>query len=505
MKRTFKFLMTAAAALAFAACTPNAEPEDTGKDDNGDNNGDKTEEVELNQNLAFTLEVIEIEGDQVKVKVQHNGEAKDTWYGFETTDVNENDATLIAAEIKRMNDAGKISGLKKQTSTTVTIRGLEPKTEYKFIVFGLSAEGEFYGTASSVKFTTARDKSVMEETNDWAISYQRGDNQGQVAEIFKIECADGNGFYFTTIDTYSLEANELTVVDYINYVIETEIPLLLSYGYKWADLYLDESSTLASPRMVHGDYIAIAIGFDAKGEPTGTYSSKEFAVLEETASAAYEQWLGTWDVTSEYKYEDEEGTVHDVSTTYTVQLSHYDNNNMYVMTGWEENGVQYDIRDYVGEYGIPVYFTDGNLEFRETTLDYLEFENAGSYYFGLYGVADITYQGKKYEEQLSAYDDMPMGKGVTEDNGQTGTITGLTQTMGEYTLEYRGMGYFAYTEDFSDLATWNGYLPFPCKMTKKAEEQGSTQQCLAISGDKDFRKHLVLKNRKSGRCAMLAL
>lgn len=43
------------------------------------------------------------------------------------------------------------------------------------------------------------------------------------------------------------------------------------------------------------------------------------------------------------------------------------------------------------------------------------------------------------------------------------------------------------------------------RLTKKAEEQGSTQQSLSISGDKDFRKNLVLKNRKPGRCAMLSL
>ncbi|MBQ8482762.1 MAG: hypothetical protein IJ504_00490 [Bacteroidales bacterium] len=502
MKKTFKFLLTAVAAIAIAACTPINDPEDTEKPgetpEENTGSGDQKEEEKLNQSIEFTLEVTEVSHDQAKIKVSHNGETKDTWYGFVTSDADGNDATLIAAEIKRMTDEGKISGLKKQKSSSLTIRGLDAKTDYKYIVFGLSDKGEFYGTAASVKFTTTRNKDLMTETQDWKISYQRGENQGQKAEIFTIECEKGKGFYFTTVDTYLLEVNEFTIVDYIKYVIETEVPLLLSYGYKWSDLYVDESYKLAAQRMEHGDYVALAIGYDAEGEPTGFFSSQEFTVVEETAEDAYNQWLGTWDLTSNYQVKDEDGNINDFTTTYTVTLLPYDNNNIYAMTGWEENGSELDIREYVGEYVIPVYYNNGNLEFRETTLDYVEFEESGYYYFGLYGIASLTIEGQT-QNVLAGFDEMPMAIGKTEDNGQTGTISGLGQTIQGTAIKYIGMGYFAYNEE--DMTSWNGYLPFPMAMTKVTEEQAPMQQSLRPIKDMRISKSL----RKSDRGAMIVL
>lgn len=506
MKKTFRFLLAAVAAFAVAACTPTADPENTGnpEDTPGENTGNGDQEEELNQSIGFTLEVTEVSHDQAKIQVSHNGETKDTWYGFVTTDVNGNDATLIAAEIKRMTDEGKISGLKKSKSSSITLRGLEPQTDYKYIVFGLSEKGEVYGTSKSVEFTTTRNEDLMEETQDWQISYRRGENQGQKAEIFSIKCEKGKGFYFTTIDTYTLEANGLTIVDYVKYVIETEVPDLLSYGYKWSDIYVDESYTLAAPRMVHGDYVALAIGYDAKGESTGFFSSQEFTVVEETAEDAYSQWVGTWDMTSSYQAEDEDGNIIDVTTTYTVTLLPYDNNNIYAMAGWEENGSQLDIRDYVGEYLVPVYYNNGNLEFRETTVDYLEFQNVGYYYFGFYGIASATIEGQT-NMMLVGLDDMPMAIGKTEDSGQTGTLSGLKQTIQGTDIEYIGMGYFAYNEK-GEMTTWNGYLPFPMTMTKVAEEQTPEEQFIkqqSLRPAKDMR--ISKDHRKSGRGGMIAL
>lgn len=462
MKDILKLLLMAAAAATFAACeqTPQGtDPEEP--------------EVELNQDLAFTLEVESVEADQAKVKVSHNGTADDTWYGFVTKETAKDDGALISAEVERLLAAGKVSGLKNQTSTTVTLRGLDPETDYKYITFGLTEKGEVYGVYESVKFKTTRDASKLEETDDWKISYQRGENQGQIAELFSIQCEDGKGFYFTTIDTYSLEVNEMTALDYVSYVITTEIPMMLEYGYKWNELYIPESYTLASPRMVSGDYIALAIGFDSKGNSTGYYSVQEFTVEEETATADYTQWLGTWNITDEYEYEDEKtGEIISEEATYTVTIHHYDNNYMYAMTGWEENGdISNDIREYVGDYIVPLYYNDGRLEFVETTLDYVELEGYGEYAFGFYGIGNLTMQGQLYEGTLIGMDNLTMAEAETADGGQTGVISGTKQKIEQYEIEYTGMFYCGYpTSGQGNLAYWNLPMEFPLTMEKQAAE-----------------------------------
>ena len=470
MKNIFKFLMVAAALTVAASDEKPVVPEEPEKP-----------EVELNQDLEFTLEVTEVTADQAKIKVSHNGTATDTWYGFVTSNVTEKDGNLITAEVKALLATGKISGLKKQTSTTITLRGLDPQTDYKYIAVGLSEEGEVYGVYKSISFKTIRDTSILEETDDWTISYQRGENEGEVAEIFTIECAEVKGFYFTTIDAESLDLAEMTINDYVKYVIEVEVPTYIEeYGYKWSELYIPEAYTLASPRMISSDYIAFAIGYDSEGEPTGYYSTQEFTVVEETATEAYNQWLGEWEITDNYVYVDEEtGEEKEGTATYTVKLHHADNNFLYAMTGWEENGDIYnDIREYVGEYAVPVYFNNGKLSFVETTLEYVEFEGAGTYAFGFYGMGDLVYQGQKIEGTLLGFEGLEMAEGTTED-GKTGTITGQSYTK-PYEMEYLGMFYCALpASGQGDLEYWNAPMEFPLTMTKVESEEAPATKALS--------------------------
>lgn len=487
MKKNLKFILIAAAALSFAACTPD-NPDPVTPDKPGEEEPKEDEKVELNQALEFTLELKSIEAEVAVISISHNGEAKDTWYGFYTEEVNGDDLSLIETEIKTLLKDGKVSGLKKQQSTTVTLRGLTSDTEYKYIAFGLSEDGEFYGTPKSLKFQTPRDASKMEQTNDWQITYQRGENQGQTAEIFTIKCDAGHGYYFTTIDKYSLKAEGMTNKDYAVYVANEEIPLYLSYGYTWDELYIPEAYTLATPRMNSGEYVAFAIGFDAKGKATGFFSAQEFTVVEEAASAEYNQWLGNWEITSTYQYEDETtGEIVSAEVTYGVTLHHYDNNFMYAMTGWEENsdnayGISNDIRDYVGEYAIPVYYDNGNLQFQETTLDYINFSDYGNYYFGFYGIGNLTGNGQNIESTLIAIDSMPMATATTEDGGQTGVIQGLNQKYGSHNIEYIGMFYCGYPDaESGSLAYWNNPMYFPMTMVKAPEGRSQKSVALPVS------------------------
>lgn len=462
MKNYFKFMMiAAAAAVSFAACEkePAAEPEEKPEE--------QAPVVELTKDLKFTLEATEVAADQAKISVSHNGTTNDTWYGFVTTDVAKADAALVTAEVEELKKAGKITGLKKQTSTSVTLRGLEAQTEYKYVVVGLTENGEVYGVINSIKFETTRDADKFEETDDWKISYTRGENGGQVAEIFTIECEKGNGFYFGTINKSALETQEMAIVDYLKYVITTEIPSLLQY-YTWDQIYIAESYTLASPRMLSGDYIAYAIGFDAKGEPTGYYSTQEFTIEEEAAKADYTQWVGDWEIACPYEYVDETTgeTVSDVAV-YTVTLAHYDNNYVYAMVGWETNGdISNDIREYVGEYAVPVYYNDGKLSFQETTLDYLD-ANGVTYAFGFYGLGNIEYEGKMYQSTLVGYDGLEIASVAIDEGGKTATINGNKHSVDGMNIEYTGMFYCGYpVSGQGNLAYWNSPMTFPLTMTK---------------------------------------
>ena len=198
------------------------------------------------------------------------------------------------------------------------------------------------------------------------------------------------------------------------------------------------------------------------GTSTAEYSAAEFTIEEEEANADYTQWIGTWKISSKDK---------DTGKTrsYTIKVEHFDNNFLYAIEDWETNGdIDYDIDEYVGRYAIPAFYRNGNMEFQEYTIDFITFEDEGEYYFGLYGVGDVNYDGKNYTDQLGAFDGAPMGLAQTSDNGATGVINGLSVSDESLKIDYTGMGYAAYNPEDGDIVAWNAPMYFPISMTKQA-------------------------------------
>lgn len=416
----------------------------------------------LNENIKFTLEVAEVGATSAKINVKHDGAAEDAWYGFLTTKTDITEA--LSEKYEELMSASKLTGMKRKTSHTENLTGLNPETEYTYIVFGISLKGTLYGKIASVKFTTTKDASKLEETDTWAITYDgRQENQGVEAEVFTIKCEEGQSYYFTTVSAALLEANELEVADYVKYVIEQEIPQLLSYGYKMSDLLVSESYTLASPRMESGDYYALAIGFDAKGNSTGYYSVKSFTIQEEVAEDAYNQWLGTWeltDATGEYGFE--------------ITIHHYDNNFKYAVTGWEcGSNMSTDFTDALGtQIAFAVDYVDGKVGFPETGITYLS-ASANStkeeLYFGLWGWGDIIYNGKTYENVLCGFPGAIMALAEAQD-ATTGVITGQNIVDSGYDITYKAMSYagIAIVEGVQSTY-WNDPMLFPITMTRKSD------------------------------------
>lgn len=337
MKKFFKFAAVAAITAMFVSCTekPGPDPDKPNNPDNPD-----TPEVEITEDLTFTLEVTEVEIDKAKVKVEHNGTTKDTWYAFATTDTDVNAAiTAKVAELK--SDGDKIVGLKKNTSTTITVRSLEQDTDYTFIAFGITPEGELYGTAASTTFKTEKEEIVpptppapegMTVNPNWTVTYI-GDYEegGKVYDnVVVVETTDTNPFFVTAwpVDYYE----ELGIEAIVEAEIQAWEEMLAKYpGTTWADIVYAES--ILAQVSIDPEYgtkwYAMAIGCDTNGKATGLYALSEVIDLEnlggeeEEPTAEYAAWLGDWTFTGAN------------GVAFNVTMKQGKANQTYKLAGWE--------------------------------------------------------------------------------------------------------------------------------------------------------------------------
>ena len=262
MNKIFKFMMIAASASMFAAC------EETPVDPvNPDDEKPKDEEVTLNQNLEFTLEVTTIEADNAKVKIEHNGTTADTWYGFYTSEVSKSDSELIQAEVAALTAAGKISGLKKQTSTTVTLRGLEPETDYKYIALGLTADGEVYGVYNSVSFKTLRGELVYTENSAWTVNYEGAGtiNGNNFEHTVSVTSTDQNLYFIAGVEVSEFETSGIKTIaeENIQYMKEFLNAFNSENGTKFTIFdMLFQGNGIDALNLEAGDWYGLAIGVD---------------------------------------------------------------------------------------------------------------------------------------------------------------------------------------------------------------------------------------------------
>ena len=328
MKKFFKFAAIAAITAAFVSCTEKPGPEPTPEPGPGTT-------PEYTEDLTFTLEVAEVEADKAKIKVEHNGTTKDTWYGFATTesDVNKAIADVLAE--------GNVT-LKKNTKTTVTVRGLEPETEYTFIAVGIKADGTTYGEPATVKFTTAKAEEPTPPAPtpgeytinpNWTVTYIGDYEEGgkSYEHVVMVETTDTNPYFVTAwpVDYYE----ELGIEAIVDAEIEAWNEMLAQYpGATWADIVSAES-TMADT-MIEPEYgtkwYAIAIGCDTNGNATGLYALSEVIDLENLGggddvepTAEYSEWLGNWTFTGAN------------GVAFDVKFSKGKVNESFIMTGWE--------------------------------------------------------------------------------------------------------------------------------------------------------------------------
>lgn len=459
MKKTFYLIATAILTVMFVSCE---EKEPTGP--------------ALNDALAFTLELDSVDATSAKIKVSHNGTKEDTWYGFATAEkdpldkIEELVADLIA-------DGGRIS-LKKSVQSTFSVKDLTPETDYTFVVVGLTDAGEVYGFPNSIEFTTGRDLSKLAEDKErWKISYERTEYEGEKCEGVTIECADEEIYYFEYIPEYYVmdESGNLLLAEYVDYVANTIIPEYVKAGYTYKDFCYEAGGTLFLPRCERGKYYAIVIGMGTDNVHNGAYTVQEFTVLEEEATAEYNQWIGTYTLT----------TSNETPITYTINIDHYDNNFMYAVTGWEcgkeldedkDGDGNSDGKDFGTAFGewqpvFPVYFDNGKILFQEYNMTELEVTNEKNQdipcVLGLYGYA---MNGENLTIVLTDEGEI-LATGETTDAGQTATVTAgkLAFKEDDGTTKEEdcfAMSFAAIAKDYSDFFLWNEPAELPYTLTK---------------------------------------
>ena len=354
MKKFFRFAAIAVAAIALFSCE---KPQGDDTQTPGGNEKPEQTVPEYTDDLTFTLEVVEVESDQAKIKVEHNGTTKDTWYGFATT---ESDVEKAIADVLA---EGNVT-LKKNTKTNITVRNLEPETKYTFVAVGVKADGSVYGNHAITEFTTAK---VEEPTPpapegytvnpNWTVTYIGDYEEGGKVynHVIAVETTDTNPYFVTAWPVEAFDQVGIATV------VEEEIKaweelLAANPGATWADNILYAESILATVGIdpAYGTkWYAMAIGCDTNGKATGLYALSEVIDLEnlgggeeEEPTAEYAAWLGDWTFTGAN------------GVAFNVTMKQGKANQTYKLAGWEgpeSEGLDIKV-EWMADYGIWVIY-----------------------------------------------------------------------------------------------------------------------------------------------------
>ena len=384
ISRYIGFVMAAFAAMAISGC----------------NKPDEGGEV-LNEDFALTVDVEDVTATSAKVKVTHNGQKTDTWYGFLTDVVSGDEEDMIAAEVEKFMAGETDGGLLKSKSYVRTYKELNPRTAYKYIAFGLTADGKVYGAHASCEFETESasgnnpgggngggnnggnsgdtpgadaDNSVtggMMENSSWQVSYiGAGTIDGEPYDnVISVTSKDKKPY--TVAVVYASEWDVSYLREMANQLVTDMKTYVNSYNqsngtnFTIKDL-LYTGNTYDAFDLAPGYYRAVAIGVTTDGRVSGYYQvSDRFEVKEATASDAYSAWLGNWTV------------VGTNGAEFNMTLKRGVANKTFYMTGWEDMDVEVEV-EYFAEQ-------DGLLFFSQLIAEGVD--------MGQYGKADIYFLG----------------------------------------------------------------------------------------------------------------
>ena len=133
--------------------------------------------------VNFTVRYSDVSYDYAIINVKHDGPEDITWYGFLTEDVSTQDFTLMNKEWTRLLTSGKAIEVKRDQERNILLENLKENTSYKYIVFGLKADGGLYDNVGlgSIKFTADEMSHAAKELSG-----------GQKAKLFFAKMALGD-------------------------------------------------------------------------------------------------------------------------------------------------------------------------------------------------------------------------------------------------------------------------------------------------------------------------
>lgn len=448
MKKFFRFAAIAIAAIALFSCE---KPQGDDTQTPGGNEKPEQTVPEYTEDLTFTLTVTEVEADKAKIKVEHNGTTKDTWIGFETTE------TDIEKAIADFIADGNVT-LKKNTSTTMTVRGLEPETKYTFVAVGVKADGTVYGTHASVEFTTAKAEEPTPPAPEgytvnpnWTVTYI-GDYEegGKVYDnVVIVETTDTNPYFVTAwpVDYYE----ELGIEAIVAAEIEAWEEMLAQYpGATWADIVYAES--ILAQVSIDPEYgtkwYAMAIGCDTNGKATGLYALSEVIDLEnlggeeEEPTAEYAAWLGDWTFTGAN------------GVAFDVTMKQGKANQTYKLAGWEgpeSEGLDIKV-EWMADYGIWIIYA----------------QSFGTYSFGASGNGEIWLTPESTDGYIYPAEGIPACMGGMTEDGQM-VVEGYSEELEDGSVvEMATMMYLAKLEadgKYYNITSVEDWPTFPLTVT----------------------------------------
>ena len=516
-------LVLAAFALSVTGCNPELEPQ-----------APKT--------IEFTVRYSDVSYNYAVIDVKHNGPEDITWYGFVTEEVGENDFKLYYKKYQELLKSGKVTGLKKETERNILLENLKEETQYKYIVFGITENGELYDNVGigSIQFKTSKNIYILNQTNDWTFTYL-GRDDTRTKDIIEVKAASGGRFGWQYVSKESIEDwdkenpdgfeiwDEGTYMATVNGIEMFVLSSISSIQQSVASgqSTLAELTYVYEPdnpfelnRLTSGEYYLVAYGFMSDGQHTQNYSVMELTIEEEVAEDAYNQWLGTYTMSGEVETSNAEGEIVKETRSYDIKIEAYDNNHMYRIHGWEcGNSVDYDWEEDImqldkdkGEFlAFPAYYDNGKLVIKESSLTYITFDGVETFVMGIYGYANVHEMNVTNEPLFNESTTMAIaepiatGQNSTQLIGQSSQYRNQSTGKVELTWDYTKMGYIAYNEN--RWMTINPPMSFPITITK-TDSADATEPSISPAvmnkttfnaqkvADKFFKKDFSISERK---------
>jgi hypothetical protein len=313
--------------IAFAIVSCKKEPINNGLESEKPDQPEEKVEIDYTEDIEFTLEVLSLEAEKAEIKVSHTGTKDDTWYGFITTSTNVGRAIEDMVEKLTENEDEEVEGLMSGTSKTITLDGLTPETNYFYIVFAITSEGDVYGTNDYVRFTTPTDYKV---NSVWTVEYtgRQFIGENEYENTVTVTSTDSNPYFMTIVTKERFESTEIKTL--LTEELESLKEFIDQYD-KYYDIVTTFKSWCFSGNAIDAfglesgyDYIAMAIGASEDGELTGLYAySDVFKPYEEEMTDAYASWIGDWTFTGAN------------GVAFDINIRKDKSNKTFVMTGWE--------------------------------------------------------------------------------------------------------------------------------------------------------------------------